>query len=73
MFKSDWRVTNPPPMPTISPNTSNPNFEIVILFNVVERSRNFIFEDDIPLTTFRTKIVWYVLRQYKVYVERVIV
>ena len=35
-------------MPTIFPNTSNQNFEITILFNVNERSRNYTFEDDTP-------------------------
>jgi hypothetical protein len=38
----------PPVMPTISPNTSNKNFEIGILFNVVENSGNFVFEDYKP-------------------------
>ena len=36
----------PPPTPTISPNTSNRYFEIAILFNLVERSGNYVFEDD---------------------------
>jgi hypothetical protein len=34
----DWRATIAPLTPTISPNTSNLNFEIDILFNVVESS-----------------------------------
>ena len=37
-----------PPTPFISPNTSNQNFVIAILFNVVQRSENHIFEDDSP-------------------------
>jgi len=43
MVESDWKATNPLP---ISPNTSNQNFEIAILFNVFERSRNYVFEDN---------------------------
>ena len=38
----------PPPMPIISPNTSDHNFEIAILFSVVERSGNSVFEGDNP-------------------------
>jgi hypothetical protein len=48
IVKTDWRATNLPPTPTISPNTSNQNFEIAILFNVVEKSGNEVFEDDPP-------------------------
>jgi len=36
IFESDWRATNAPLTPTISPNTSNQNFEIATLFNVIE-------------------------------------
>jgi hypothetical protein len=44
--ESDWKATNTLSTPTISPNISNQNFEIAILFNVVERSRNYVFEGD---------------------------
>ena len=44
IVKSDWRKTNTPPSPTISPNASNKSFEIVILFDVVERSGNYVFD-----------------------------
>jgi hypothetical protein len=36
----DWRATNVPLTPTISPNTSIQNFEIAIFFNVVKSSGN---------------------------------
>ena len=38
----------PPSHVPNSLNTSNQNFEIAIFFNLVERSRNHIFEDDNP-------------------------
>ena len=47
IVESDWMAPNLPPRPTISPNTSNRNFEIAILFNLVERSRNYVLEGDI--------------------------
>jgi hypothetical protein len=40
---------------TIPPNTSNRNFEIAILFDVVERFENYIFEGDIPPTALLDK------------------
>jgi len=40
IIKRNWRATNLPLMPTFSPNTSNQNFEITILCNVVESSEN---------------------------------
>jgi len=43
-----WRATDPPPKPTISLNTSNQNFEITILFNAFDRSRNYVFKDYPP-------------------------
>ena len=36
---------SPPTKPIIFPNTSNQNFEITILFNVFERSGNYVFKD----------------------------
>jgi hypothetical protein len=38
--ESDWKATNTLSTPTIYPNTFNNNFEIAILFNVVESSGN---------------------------------
>jgi hypothetical protein len=61
MVKSDCRKTNIPPTPTISPKTSNKNLEIAILFNVVEKSGNYIFEDDIPPTALSARVVSYAL------------
>jgi hypothetical protein len=40
IVESDWRATSPPFTPTFSPNTSNENCEIVILFKIVESSEN---------------------------------
>ena len=49
IVKSKWRTIIPiPTVPFISPNTSNQNFEINNLFSVVEKFRNYVFEDDIP-------------------------
>jgi hypothetical protein len=44
MVERDGRATNPLLTPIISPNTSNKSFEIVILFDVVERSGNYVFD-----------------------------
>jgi hypothetical protein len=41
IVKSDWRKTNTPP----TLKTSNKNFEIAILFNVVEKSGNYVFPE----------------------------
>jgi hypothetical protein len=49
-------------MPKISSNTSNQNFEMVILFNVVESSENYVFEDDNLPTPLRARVVSYALR-----------
>ena len=47
---------------TISPSTFNQNFEIAILFNIVERSGNYVFEDESSLpTALRAKAGSYVL------------
>ena len=67
IVKSDWKATNTPSAPTISPNTSNRNFEIAILFDVVKRSGNFVFENETPLTALRARVVSYVLGAYKVF------
>jgi hypothetical protein len=61
---------NPPRTLTISPNASNKNFEIVILFNIVERFGNYILNDDTPPTALRARVVSYALGVCKVYRER---
>jgi hypothetical protein len=38
LIESVWRVTDPPLLLIIPPNTSNQNFQIAIWFNVVESS-----------------------------------
>jgi hypothetical protein len=48
IVKRVWKATNTPSKPTIYPKTSNKNFEIAILFNVVENSVNLVFKDDNP-------------------------
>jgi len=63
---------NLPPSLTISPKTSDRNFEIAILFTVIKRSGNYVFEDDDPPKTFRARVVSYVLEAFKVYIERMI-
>jgi hypothetical protein len=61
IVESDWRATNPPHTPTISPNTNNQNIGVAILFNVVESSRNQVFEDDNHTKPLRSKVVSYAL------------
>jgi hypothetical protein len=75
LVRSDWRASNPPPTHTILLNASNQNFEIAIFFNVVERSENYVFEDDTPLPprTLSARVISYVLGAYKVCTEKVIV
>jgi hypothetical protein len=67
IVESDWNATNTSSMPSISSNTSNLNFEIAILFNAVESSGNYIFEQDTPHTVFRPRVIRYALGAYKVY------
>jgi hypothetical protein len=55
VVESDFKATDPPSTPTTSPNTSNPNFDIAISFNIVESSGNYMFEQDTPPTVFRGK------------------
>jgi hypothetical protein len=43
IVESDWKATNTPSTPTISPETSNQNFEISILFSVVDFQIEIIF------------------------------
>jgi hypothetical protein len=55
------RITNIPLTATISQNTSNQNFEIAILFDVVKKSGNYRFDDDTPPTALRKRVVSYAL------------
>ena len=66
-------MTNAPLMPTISPNTSNQNFEIAILFNVFESSGNLVFEDDNPPHSPQGKGCNLCHEAYKVFIESVVV
>jgi hypothetical protein len=65
----------PPPIKQSFPQTySIIIFEITILFSVVERSRNYVLEDNSPLhITLRSRVVSYALGAYKVFIEMVVV
>jgi hypothetical protein len=69
IVESDWKATDTPSPPTISPNTSNKDFEIVILFHAVQSSGNYTFEQDILPTVFMAMVISYALRLYKVFIE----
>jgi hypothetical protein len=69
IVESDCKATNTPFTPTIYPKTSNQNFKIAILFNVVESSENYTFEQDSPPTVFRARVISYALGAYKVFIE----
>jgi hypothetical protein len=43
IVESDWKAANTPSTPTISPNASNQNFEIAILFKVVDFQIEIMF------------------------------
>jgi hypothetical protein len=74
IVESDKRATNTPSTSTISTNTSSQNFKIAIFFNVVERSRNYIFEDDTPSTDLRARVGSYALKAYNFFfIESVVV
>jgi hypothetical protein len=73
LVESDWRATNPRFTPTISPNISNQNFEIAILFSVVQRSGNYVFEDEKEPATLRAGVVSFDLGAYKDFIESVVV
>jgi hypothetical protein len=70
IVESDWKATNTPSMPSSSPNTSNLIFEIAILFNAVESSGNYIFEQDTPHTVFMARVISYALGAYKVFYRK---
>jgi hypothetical protein len=48
IIETDCRIVNTPLIPTISPNTSNQNFEIAILFDVVKKSGNYVLRMTLP-------------------------
>jgi hypothetical protein len=57
----------------IPPNTSNQNFEIAILFSVVDFQIENIFLRRIPPTNLRARVLSYALGTYKVFIEGVVV
>ena len=73
IVESDWKATDIPLMPTISPNTFNQSLEIVILLNVVESSGNYVFKDEKSPRDPRANVVSYTLGAYKVFIENVVV
>ena len=68
MINRRWQLT-PLPRPQFS-NIFNQNFEIVILFNVVETSGNYVFEDDNPPIALRERVVSYALEIFGLYRKR---
>ena len=66
--KSDQRA---PPHANHFPITSDQHFDRTILFNVVKRSGNYVFEENPPPTAFRIMVVSFALGAYKVFIESV--
>ena len=64
-----------PPLPTpiISQNTSDQHSDRAILYNVIARFENYVFEVDIPPTALGVKAVSYAPRANKVLMEIVAV
>jgi len=54
-------------------NTFDQNFDIDIWFKVVEKSKNYVFENENPPTALRTRVVSYALGAYKVFIESIVV
>ena len=51
--QKDWRATRPPPRP-FSPKSSNSNFDITILFIIIEKPNNYAFGYNMnPPLTYR--------------------
>ena len=46
---------------------------IAILFNEIQRSKNYVFEEDEPPTAPRAKDVGYALGAYKVFIESFVI
>ena len=66
------QLATPPLSPIISPNTSNQNFEISIIFSVVKRSDNSALRMKIT-RALRARVVSYAMGAHKVCIERVVV
>ena len=72
--KSNWRATSfsnppPPPTPINSQNTPNQDFEIIVLFSVVERSGDIISLRIIhthPSRALSARVISFAPRAYKV-------
>ena len=60
MVENDRRANAPFPTPIISQNTFDQNFDITILFNVVKKFGNYVFEED-PPAAIRVKVLSYAL------------
>jgi hypothetical protein len=73
IVESEWRAANPLLTPTISPNIFHQSFEIVILFNAVEKSGNYLLKYDKAPRAPRAKVVSYALGAYKILIESVVV
>ena len=66
IVESDWKAANNPSTPTISPNTSNQNFKIAILFRVTDFQReNMFFEEVTPPQPLGQGFCSYALEVYK--------
>jgi hypothetical protein len=59
--------------PSFPPNRSNNNIDIAIFYNVVERSGNYVFEEDTPPTALRKRVVSYALGEYTIFAESLVV
>ena len=44
----NWRAPRPPPTLIFFPKSTDQNFEIAILFRIVENHNNYVFGDDFP-------------------------
>jgi hypothetical protein len=73
IFEKNWEATNIPTTPTSSPNTSNQNFEMTILFSVVDFQTEIMFWRGHSPTDLRARVVRYALGAYKVFIESVVV
>ena len=48
--QKNWRAPRPPPTLIFFPKSTDQNFEIAILFRIVENHNNYVFGDDLPPT-----------------------
>jgi hypothetical protein len=72
IVESDWKATNTPSTPTSSRKTSNQNFEIAILFSVVDFQIEIMFLRRTLPKAFRARVVSYALGAYKIFIEHVV-